>query len=116
MSGMDGASSSARRNAWRKIHTRCVCGREIYGNGKAHQRTCEAHLEQRGWPVDNGMHEALMHEYGTNSVGILRAVELGLGRIYLERRRAGDKTEMRWAEFRDTFWKLADEAHRQIRT
>lgn len=43
-------------------------------------------------------------------------MELGLGRIYLERRRAGDKTEMRWAEFRDTFWKLADEAHRQIRT
>jgi hypothetical protein len=95
----------ARKNAWRKIHFTCPCGREVFGNGKSHQRNCDTHLRELGWPLDTGMSDAVIHEYsGNNAVPRLRAAEMALGRIYLERRARGDKTELRWVDYRRIVW------------
>lgn len=98
MSGMDGARSSARRNAWQKIHFECPCGRTIYGNGKSHQRSCKRHLAEWGWPLDEGMRSALLDE------GVpIRPVELALGAQTI------NPQYLRWVDFRDLVWRLADE-------
>lgn len=99
----------ARKSAWRNIHVTCRCGREVYGNGKSHQRNCETHLRETGWPLDAGMVQAIIREYrGRDPVPRIRAAEMELGRIYLERRARGDKTELGWTEYRDTVWSAAD--------
>lgn len=110
MSGMDGARAGARRNAARKISAECPCGRRYYGNGKAHPRSCETHLREVGWPIDDGMAAAIRAAHPDRSAEIIRAVERGLGRIYLSRRAAGDKSEMSWTEYRERLWRLADDA------
>ncbi|OHU12784.1 hypothetical protein [Mycobacteroides chelonae] len=97
-----------RKNGWRKIHSTCVCGREIYGNGKSHWRSCEQHLKTSGWPMETAMVHALFAE--GHGADIVRAVELGLGKLYLKRRAEGVKIELPWREYRDTVWQLADEA------
>ncbi|WP_128644976.1 hypothetical protein [Rhodococcus sp. BS-15] len=102
----DGTKAAARRGAWRKIHSTCECGVEVYGNGKNHFRSCSAHLESAGWPMDSAMRDALRHE-GHMSADIVR-IERALGQIYLDRRAHGDKSEMPWSEYRDTVWQLAD--------
>lgn len=112
MSGMDGARSSARRNAWQKINRECPCGRVVHGNGKAHERTCEAHLRKHGWPLDAGM-VAAIHDFYPPIAGrtpLVGEVERRLGAVYLERRAVGDKTELPWREYRDLVWQFADEA------
>ncbi|MCV7003479.1 hypothetical protein [Mycolicibacterium alvei] len=111
--GMDGAKASVRRAAAAKPKLDCSCGRTVYSNAgiRAHQKACEVSLRQYGWPLDDAMRRAVFEEYGTKAaVAILRHVQLGLGAIYLTRRLAGHKTEMRWTDFRDTVWRLADEA------
>lgn len=107
MPGRSESNAAARRSAWRNIHITCACGREVYGNGKSHFRACTVSLESDGWPLDESMRHALREE-GYRSATI-RAVERGLGRIYLDRRASGDKTALRWAEYRDTVWRLAEE-------
>ncbi|ART74329.1 hypothetical protein BTO20_37540 (plasmid) [Mycobacterium dioxanotrophicus] len=95
----------ARKSAWRKIHTTCPCGREVYGNGKSHQRNCHTHLQVNGWPLDDQMVQAVIDEYhGRDPVARIRAAEMELGRIYLERRARGDKTSLPWKQYRDTVW------------
>lgn len=111
MCAMDGIRESNRRNAGRKIKHTCACGRLIIGNGKAHQRWCEVHLRERGWPLANSMADAIRNEYpGSTSSDIIRHVERELGRIYLERRAAGDMSDLPWREYRDLVWRLAEEA------
>lgn len=116
MSGMDGAKQGRRRAAYQKIRHDCACGRELRGNlAKSHLRTCETNLRESGWPLDAGMQDALLKEYGGRRqpptyAQIVRAVERGLGQIYLERRQRGDKTPLPWIEYRDTVWRLAEEA------
>lgn len=105
-SGTDG-NDSARRNASRKIHHTCACGREIFGNGKAHGRTCGSHLEKFGWPIEQSMRDAI-HRDGHHA-DMVRQVELGLGWIYLERRAAGNTKPLTWSEYRDTVWQLVEE-------
>ncbi|SHX98492.1 Uncharacterised protein [Mycobacteroides abscessus subsp. abscessus] len=103
-------ASLRRKDAWRKIHFTCPCGREVFGNGKSHQRSCETHLRERGWPLDNGMVDAVIREYrGRNPVPRIRAAELALGRLYLERRRKGDKAELGWSDYRDMVWSAASD-------
>ncbi len=98
-----------RKSAWSKIHVTCPCGRKVYGNGKSHQRNCETHLRASGWPLDARMVEAIIQEYrGRDPVPRIRAAEMELGRIYLDRRARGDKTELRWAQYRDTVWSVAE--------
>ncbi len=102
-------ASLRRKSAWRNIHVTCACGREVYGNGKSHQRNCVTHLRQVGWPLDAGMVQAVIREYGgRNAAQRIRAAELELGRIYLDRRARGDKTELAWTEYRDTIWSTAE--------
>jgi hypothetical protein len=102
----------ARKEAWRKIHTTCPCGREVFGNGKVHQRNCETHLRVNGWPLDAAMTKAIRQEYlSQDAAKRIRAAEMALGRIYLKRRAAGDKTELGWREFKDVVWD-AVEAYR----
>ncbi|BBN50819.1 hypothetical protein JPH1_52940 (plasmid) [Mycobacterium avium subsp. hominissuis] len=67
-----------RKAAWRRIHVTCPCGREVYGNR------------------------------GRDPVPRIRAAEMELARIYLERHARSDKTELSWAEYRDTVWSAAD--------
>ena len=98
MSGMDGARSSARRNARSKISYECPCGRVVYGNGKQHQRSCKKHLAEIGWPLDEGMRDALRSEKVD-----YRAVERALGAQTI------NPSNMPWADFRDLVWRLADE-------
>ncbi|MCT7372992.1 hypothetical protein [Mycolicibacterium llatzerense] len=114
MSGMDGARAGARRMAHRKITHECACGRVLYGNlATSHLRSCEQNLRVNGWPIDAGMRDALLREYsGRRYVEVLTAVERGLGRIYLDRRAGGDKSPLPWLEYRDTIWRLAEEAAR----
>jgi hypothetical protein len=114
---MDGAKAGARREAYRKIHTTCACGRRLEGNfAVSHLRTCETNLRENGWPIEDGMKQALMQEYRSSGyVQILRAVELKLGQLYLARRASGDKTALPWREHRDTIWVFADEAANQLR-
>lgn len=111
MSGMDGARASARRNAARKIKHTCACGRLIVGNSKSHERWCEVNLRERGWPLDRGMADAIRNEIpDSTSIDVIRHVERELGRIYLERRAAGDMSDLPWTEYRDLVWRLAEEA------
>lgn len=98
MSGMDGARASARRGAARKIKHECPCGRTIYGNGKSHQRSCPKHLAELGWPLDEGMRDAL-REAGVP----IRPVELALGARQVNPRFHD------WKTFKALVWQLADE-------
>lgn len=107
---MDGARASARRNAWQKISIDCPCGRRVHGNGKAHQRSCDVHLRTHGWPLEDAMVAAILDEYRGQGAHVVGAVQKRLGQDYLARRAAGDKTEMRWIEYRDKVWQYADEA------
>ncbi|OBF77110.1 hypothetical protein [Mycolicibacterium fortuitum] len=116
MSGMDGAKAGARRAAYQKIRHDCACGRVLRGNlATSHLRACETNLRESGWPLDAGMKEVLLKECGGRRQAptyahIVRAVERGLGKIYLERRQRGDKTPLPWIEYRDEVWRLADAA------
>jgi hypothetical protein len=95
-----------RKYGWRKIHRTCDCGQEVYGNGLAHFRACEPYLEQSGWPMETSMKNAIRENgHGAEIIG---AVERELGRIYLERREAGNNKPLRWAEYRDTVWQLVE--------
>jgi hypothetical protein len=113
---MDGARKAARSNAWRKVHHTCACEREVYGNGKSHERSCEVSLRERGWPLDAGLCSAIREhvwEQQRNLAGLpqlIRAVEQRLGALYLARRAVGDKTELGWAELKPLLWRLVDEA------
>lgn len=98
MNGMDGARPSARRNAWAKIQYLCPCGRTVYGNGKQHQRFCQKHLAEIGWPLDEGLRDALRAEKID-----YRAVERRLGQQQI------NPSTMTWTYFRDLVWRLADE-------
>lgn len=115
---MDGAREGRRRNAYRKISRKCACGRQLHGNlSVTHMRTCQVNLEVSGWPMDAAMKQALLEEYGgrrtvPNYAEIVRTVEKELGVIYLARRAAGDKTPLGWNEYRDTVWRVADQAVR----
>lgn len=108
---MDGARASARQNAWMKITYGCPCGRTIHGNGRAHQRSCRAHLTKLGWPLDEGMRQAVLREYrGREAARILRAVERALGAFYAERRRSGDRGVLPWPAQRELIWSYAEDA------
>lgn len=108
---MDGARAGARRNAHKKIVYTCSCGQVVTGNGKFHQRTCAMHLRERGWPMETRMHEAIREQYaGVLSTALLiSAIERRLGQIYLTRREGGNLDELRWIEYRDLVWQLAEE-------
>jgi hypothetical protein len=120
MSGMDGAKASARRNAYAKITHTCACGRILHGNlAKTHLRACETNLSQQGWPLDESMKTSIRaHYYGHLHPEIppiwisqtIHTVEKELGRIYLNRRAAGDKQTMLWREYRDTVSDLVTQA------
>jgi hypothetical protein len=103
--GTDGGGNR-RADAWRKIHRTCPCGREVFGNGKAHQRSCEAHLSAYGWPLDDGMADAVRRECAPGAVTYVQA---RLGEMYLERRHSGKVAPLSWAEYRDAVWRFADE-------
>lgn len=110
---MDGARASARRNAYKKIRHDCACGRTLRGNlAISHLRACETNLAQRGYPLEQSMQQALRDHYRPN-YGIITAVERGLGQIFLNRRRAGNKQPMPWIEYRDTIWQLAEQAEQE---
>jgi hypothetical protein len=95
-----------------KPHLACACGRDVWGNAgiASHRKACQASLERDGWPLDAGMTKALREEYPRNAVPTILYVSRQLGRVYIERRRAGDKTGMPWREYRDLVWQLAAEA------
>jgi len=115
MSGMDGARDSARRGAARKIHETCVCGRDVFGNGKQHQRSCERHLRERGWPLDRGMRDALRrHHWRCEPYRVVREAEMLLGLVVLDRRAAGNDDPMPWRELRDLVWDLAERADQAL--
>lgn len=79
----------------------------VHGNGKSHQRTCQRHLRERGWPLDDGMRDAIRDVYTGRGTAVISAVERGIGAVYLERRARGDKTELPWRELRELVWTLA---------
>jgi hypothetical protein len=111
MSGMDGAKASARRGAAGKIVHTCVCGRVLHGNGHVlHERHCEQHLREAGWPLDRSMKDAIRQDvYPTPGSGAIRFVERGLGAVHLQRAAAGTKTAMTWPELRAAVWDLVDQ-------
>jgi hypothetical protein len=104
-------NNSRRRNAHEKIKYECPCGQVVTGNGKFHQRTCAVHLRERGWPMEARMHDALREHYAgkVGVAGLIGNIERRLGQIYLARRESGNLDEMRWIEYRDLVWQLAEE-------
>ena len=100
----------ARRGAWRKIHTTCVCGQEVYGNGLTHQRHCEPHLRERGWPVERAMQDAIRRELDGPAAAVIQHVEKRLGELYLARRAKGDRTQLSWREYKDALWRFVEAA------
>src|SRR5690242_16038091 len=107
MSGRSASNDRARRDAWRKIDYPCPCGRVVHGNGRSHQRTCETHLREAGWPLDTAMADAVRNEY-RGQPGVVSAVERELGRFYLARRQSGDRTALAWLAYRDLVWQYAE--------
>jgi hypothetical protein len=105
------------RLAMRRKHAErfedCVCGRRIWGNGRAsHYRACRQHLREVGYPLDEGLRSAIREAHG---VGVVAEVEKRLGVIAAERKgnySAGprpDLRSLRWIVFRDLVWSIADE-------
>lgn len=112
-----GGGGNRRADAWRKIRHTCVCGRAVYGNGVMHQRTCDRHLAERGWPMEDAMREAVrQHCWENRSSGVfnptrvIESVERGLGKIYLQRRASGDRSALNWTEYKKHVWGLVDRA------
>lgn len=106
---MDPVTHRRMRTAHLNHSVTCPCGRQLYGNGRtSHQRVCPDWLRTYGWPLDQGMQQAIRDEYPRVS-GIVLAVERELGRFYLDRRAGGDKTPLSWRELRDLVWQYAEE-------
>lgn len=105
----------------------CVCGREVFGNGRAsHFRTCEPYLEQRGYPLSDGVVEGLrldLREQGfviDNPGGrgrrpvyasdLLPGIQKRIGQAVLARRRAGNRTPLEHRELMDLLGPASIEA------
>jgi hypothetical protein len=111
---MDESTRLRMRRAHANHGYRCECGRMVYGNGhKSHLRTCAAHLDKVGWPLDEGMAQAIRDVY-RNPLGVVMGVQQRLGQFYLARRKGGDLTPLPWPEFRDLVWRYAAEAANEL--
>lgn len=97
---MRGDAAATSRGA--RFGTSVRAGASCTDTRKIHQRTCRSHLEQVGYPLDKGLHGAILNELGVAAV--LRA-ERELGKRVLT---DPALLTMRWPEFRDLIWSLAD--------
>lgn len=110
---MDEVTRLAMRRKHAERSEVCPCGRRVYGNGRsAHFRACRYYLTEHGYPLDEGLCSAIREEHGP---GVVIEVQRRLGALQVSRRGKSeyaaepDLRRLRWRDFRDLVWKIADE-------